>query len=173
MSRYRWNRPLRCTESMHFFPSMKGKSLACIDELLFKAVSCGDIRAMLNDEIVPKAHIGIYLALYARTTPHQELHTLPPDLQINLDDMSAVFDRPNVDNRKRGRPTKENSGGWSEDHKLAFEMHKMLASHDANRPGSATEAARILVKAGRVSGAGTEDSLIARLRTEFRKRYSS
>lgn len=175
MSRYRWTRPLRCIESMELFPALKGKSLPSLDELLFNAVSRGDIRAMLNDEIVPKVHIGIYLALYARSTPNQEPNTLPPDLQVSLDDMSAVFDRPNIDIRKRGRPTRENSGGWSEDRKLAFEMHKMLAGNPSSfrHATSAAEAARILVEAGRVLGAGTPENRAKRLVRAFRKYYSS
>ena len=174
MSRYRWTRPLRCIESMEFFPALTGKGIATLEELLFNAVSRGDIRTMLNGEIVPKAHIGIYLALYVRSAPNQGPYTLAPDLQINLDDLSAVFDRPNIDIRKRGRPLKENSGGWSEDRKLAFEMHKMLAGNPSvAQATSAADAARQLVEAGRVAGAGTPENRAKRLVRAFRVYYSS
>lgn len=173
MSRYRWLRPSKCLETMDFFPSVKGQTYEAMQKLLFDAVSRGDVRGMLNDELVPKAHIGVYLNLYARATTKQEPNTLPPDLALNYDDLCAVFDRPATDNRKRGRPVKEHSG-WPEDRKLAFEMHKMLAGHPDNRQAkSAAEAARMLVSEGRVSGAGTPESRAKRLERAFRKYYSS
>lgn len=141
--------------------------------LLFDAVSRGDIKAMLNDEVVPKAHIAVYLSLYANAPPQQEPNTLPPNLALSYDDLCAVFDRPTIDNRKRGRPTKEHTG-WPEDRMLAFEMHKMLAGHPSYRQASsAAEAARILVSEGRVAGAGTAESRAKRLERAFRKYYSS
>lgn len=158
---------------MDFFPSIKGQPYDVMQRLLFDAVSRGDVKGMLNDEVVPKAHIGVYLSLYARATVEQEPNTLPPDLALNYDDLCAVFDRPVIDNRKRGRPVKEHSG-WPEDRKLAFEMHKMLAGNPSTRRAkSAAEAARILVSEGRVSGAGTAESLAKRLERAFRKYYSS
>lgn len=158
---------------MDYFDAIKGKSYSEMQKLLFDAVSSGDVRGMLNDEIVPKLHIAIYLNLYARAAPEQAPNILPPDLSLNYDDVCAVFDRPAIDNRKRGRPVKEHSG-WPEDRKLAFEMHKMLAGHpDQRRANSAAEAARILVDAGKVSGAGTGDSRAKRLERAFRKYYSS
>jgi hypothetical protein len=173
MSRYRWLRPLKCLETMDFFPSLEGKTYEELEERLFEAVARGDVRGMLNDEIVPKAHIAVYLSLYARASPDQDPNTLPPDLALNYDDLHAVFDRPLIDNRKRGRPAKERSG-WSEDRELAYEMHKMLSGHpDLRRATSAAEAARILVNAGRVSGAGTPESRVKRLERAFRKYYSS
>ena len=173
MSRYRWLRPSSCLETMDFFPSIKGQPYEAMQKLLFDAVSRGDIRGMFNDEVVPKAHIGVYLSLYARATPEQEPNTLPPDLALNYDNLCAVFDRPVIDNRQRGRPVKEHSG-WPEDRKLAFEMHKMLAGNPSMRQAkSAAEAARILVENGRVSGAGTPESRAKRLVRAFRKYYSS
>jgi len=173
MSRYRWLRPSTCLESMAYFPAIKGQPYDAMQKLLFDAVSRGDVRGMLNDEIVPKAHIGAYLSLYARATPEQESNTLPPDLALNYDDLCAVFDRPVIDSRKRGRPVKEHSG-WPEDRKLAFEMHKMLACNPSTRQAkSAAEAARILVAEGKVSGAGTPENRAKRLERAFRKYYSS
>lgn len=173
MSRYRWLRPSKCLEAMDAFPSLSDRSYEENQKLLFDAVARGDIRGMLNDEIVPKAHIGVYLGLYARATPEQEPNTIAPDLALNYDDLCAVFDRPVVDSRKRGRPRKEHSG-WPEDRKLAFEMHKMLAGHPDHRQAtSATAAARLLVDQGRVSGAGTAESRVTRLVRAFRKYYSS
>lgn len=173
MSRYRWLRPSKCLETMDFFPSLKGQSYEKMRKLLFDAVSRGDIRAMTNDEVVPKAHIAIFLGLYARATLDQEVHTLPPDVALNYDDLCTVFDRPVIDSRKRGRPKKEDSG-WSEDRKLASEMHGMLAGRTAlPRARSAAEAARILVDTGRVAGAGTPESRAKRLVRVFRKYYSS
>ena len=99
---------------MDFFPAIKGQTYEAMQKLLFDAVSRGDVRGMLNDELVPKAHIAVYLSLYARATSEQEPNTLPPDLALNYDDLCAVFDRPAIDNRKRGRPVKEHSG-WPED----------------------------------------------------------
>jgi hypothetical protein len=128
---------------------------------------------MLNDEIVPKAHIAVYLNLYARASPDQDPHTLPPDVQLSYDDLQAVFDRRAIDNRKRGRPVKENSR-WSVDRQLAFEMHKMLAGHPRHQQvTSAAEAARFLVELGQVPGAGTDQSRAKRLERVFRKYYSS
>lgn len=159
---------------MDFFPAIKGKSYEAMQKLLFDAVSRGDVRGMLKDEVVPKAHIGTYLSLYARATAGQEPNILPPDLALNYDDLCAVFDRSVVDNRRRGRPVKEHSAGWPEDRKLAFDMHKMLAGHPDHRQAkSAAEAARILVQAGKVSGAGTPESRAKRLERAFRKYYSS
>jgi hypothetical protein len=173
MSRYRWLPPSKCLESMDYFPAIKGQPYDAMQKLLFDAVSRGDVRGMLNDEAVPKAHIGAYLSLYARATPEQEPNTLPPDLALNYDDLCAVFDRPVIDNRKRGRPVKEHSG-WREDRKLAFEMHKMLEGSPSTRQAkSAAEAARILVAEGRVSGAGTPENRAKRLERAFRKYYSS
>ena len=169
MSRYRWLRPSKCLETMDFFPSLKGREYTAMQKLLFDAVSRGDIRGMLNDEIVPKAHIRVYLSLYAHAPPEQEAHTLPPNLALNYDDLCAVFDRPVIDSRKRGRPVKEHSG-WPEDRKHAHEMHKMVSLGQAK---SAAEAARILVSEGRVSGAGTPENRAKRLERAFRKYYSS
>lgn len=170
MSRYRWLRASKCLETMDFLEGTKDQPYEGMQKLLFDALSRGDIRAMLNDEIVPKAHIAVYLRLYAHATPEQEPNTIPPDLALNYDDLCAVFDRPTIDNRKRGRPVKEHSG-WPEDRKLAFEMHRMLASQ--GRASSAAEAARILVDEGRVPGAGTPESRAKRLVRAFRKYYSS
>lgn len=173
MSRYRWLRPSKCLETMDHFPTIKGQPYEGMRKLLFDAVSRGDIKGMLNDEVVPSAHIGVYLSLYGRATHRQEPNSLPPDLALNYDDLCAVFDRPVIDNRKRGRPGKEHSG-WSEDRALAFEMHKMIAGNPSmRRAKSAAEAARILVSEGRVSGAGTAESRAKRLERAFRKYYSS
>lgn len=172
MSRYRWLKPSTCLETMGHFPSLEGREYDEIQKRLFDAVSRGDIRGMLNDEIVPRAHIGVYLALYSHATPDQEEHTLPPNLGLNYDDLCAVFDRPVIDNRKRGRPVKEHSG-WPEDRKLAREMHGMLCNPNVPQAKSAAEAARKLVEAGRVSGSGTPESRAKRLERAFRKYYSS
>jgi hypothetical protein len=158
---------------MDFFPALNGRSYEEMQELLFDAVSRGDIRGTINNEVVPKAHIATYLRLYARAWPEQPPHTLPADFPLNYDDLCAVFDRPTIDNRRRGRPIKEQSG-WTEDEKLAFEMHKMLAGHPGTKQAkSAAEAARILVEAGKVPGAGTVESRAKRLERVFRKHYSS
>jgi hypothetical protein len=173
VSRYRWLRPLKCLETMDHFPAIKDKSYEALQKLLFDAVARGDVRVLLNKEVIPKAHIGGYLSMYARSTPDQEPYSLPPDFDLSYDDLCAVFDRPVIDNRKRGRPPKEHSG-WSEDQQLAFEMHKMLAGHPRlPHAKSAAEAARILVEKGRVSGAGTPESRAKRLVRAFRKLYSS
>jgi len=173
MSRYRWLDPSKCLETMESFPSIKGQSYERRQKLLFDAVARGDIRGMLNDETVPKAHIGVYLRLYGHAAPEQEPNTLPPDLALNYDDLCAVFDRATIDNRKRGRPAKEHSG-WSDDRRLAFEMHKILAGHPSVRHAmSAAEAARMLVESGMVAGAGTPESRAKRLVNAFRKYYSS
>lgn len=158
---------------MDYFKAIKSQPYEAMQKLLFDAVARGDVKGMLNDEVVPKAHIGAYLSLYARATPEQGTHTLPPDLALNYDDLCAVFDRPVIDNRKRGRPVKEHSS-WPEDRKLAFEMHKMLAGNATTiQAKSAAEAARILVNEGKVSGAGTRESRAKRLERAFRKYYSS
>ena len=68
---------------MSVFPSLEEKSYEELENRLFDAVARGDVRAMLNDEIVPKAHIAVYLRLYARATTDQEPHTLPPNLALN------------------------------------------------------------------------------------------
>ncbi|MFZ1775193.1 MAG: hypothetical protein WAT78_14700 [Rhizobiaceae bacterium] len=173
MSRYRWLRPSKCIETMEFFPATKDQPYELMQKLLFDAVTRGDVRAMFNDEVVPKAHIGLYLTLYAHATPEQEPNTIPPNLGLNYDDLCAVFDRPVIDNRMRGRPVKENSG-WSEDRRHAAEMHSMLAGNPKfPRAKSAAEAARIIVNRGEVSGAGTPESLAKRLERAFRKYYSS
>ncbi|MEP2735355.1 MAG: hypothetical protein ABJP34_03575 [Erythrobacter sp.] len=173
MSRYRWLPPSKCLETMDYFPAIKGKSYQALQKLLFDAVASGAVRGMLNEEVVPKAHIGVYLGLYSLNMPEQEESTLPPNLALNYDDLCAVFDRPVIDNRKRGRPVKEHSG-WPEDRKLALEMHKMLAGPpDQRQAHSAAEAARVLVNEGRVSGAGTPESRAKRLERAFRKYYSS
>jgi|JI6StandDraft_1071083.scaffolds.fasta_scaffold331627_2 hypothetical protein len=173
MSRYRWLRPSKCLETMDHFPAIKDQPYEAMQKLLFDAVSRGDVKGMLNDEVVPKAHIAAYLSLYARATLEQELNTLPPDLALNYDDLCAVFDRPVIDSRKRGRPVREHSG-WPEDRKLALEMHKMLAGSPSTRKAkSASEAARFLVAEGRVSGAGTPENRAKRLERAFRKYYSS
>jgi hypothetical protein len=171
MSRYRWLRPLKCIGALSWYFPTKGMSYEARQELLFKAIECGDVRVMFNDVIVPKAHISTYLQQYARATPEQEPNTLPPDLLVNYDDLCAVFDRPNIDNRKRGRPVKEGSGP-SEDRKHAADMHGMLSGSEP-RAKSAAAAARMLVDEGRVSGAGTPESRAKRLERAFRKYYSS
>jgi hypothetical protein len=173
VSRYRWLRPSKCIETMDFFPSLIDTPNDVMQGLLFEAVERGDVRGTLNDEIVPKAHIGAYLSLYQRASPEQDPHTLPPDLALNYDDLCSVFDRPTIDSRKRGRPSKERSG-WDVDRRLAQEMHEMVSG----RPGlpkanSAAHAARMLVENGRVPGAGTDESRAKRLERAFRKYYSS
>src|SRR5829696_7889171 len=158
MSRYRWLPPSKCLETMEHFSSLKGATYEEMHKRLFDAVSRGDVRGMLKNEIVPKAHIAVYLGLHAGATTHHEPHTLPPDLALSYDDLTQVFDRPTIDNRKRGRPAKEHLA-WSEDRRLADEMHRMMAGGPRVQQGatSASEAARMLVEAGRVSGAGTPE----------------
>lgn len=171
MSRYRWLRPSKCIETMEYFPSLAGAPIERLQRLLFDAVARGDVESKLNDVEVPREHIAVYLSLYARAKPEQEPYTLPPDLALNYDHLCAVFDRPSVDNRKRGRPAQE---GFREDQRLAFEMHKMIAGPPATRrANSAAEAARILVEEGKVPGAGTPQSRAKRLERVFRKLYSS
>ncbi len=169
MSRYRWISPTKCLETMDFFSHIKSKSYQESEKLLFDAVASGAIKGMLNNEVVPKAHIGIYLSLYSQDKGNPQGNVLPPDLALCYDDLCAVFDRPSIDNRKRGRPKREHSG-WTEDRKLAFEMHKMMQKGKAR---SAAHAARIFVEAGLVSGAGTPESRAKRLERTFRKHYSS
>ena len=156
---------------MEGLPALLDTDYSLREKLLHQAVARGDIQTMLNGEIVPKAHITIYLELYARASQEQEPHILPPDLSINYDDLCAVFDRANPDDRKRGRPRKESSG-WSEDRLLAAEMHKMIAQAYPIA-SSAAQAARLLVQAGRVTGAGTPESKAKRLERVFRTYYSS
>jgi hypothetical protein len=172
MSSYRWITPRSAGESMYYFQNFASKTLEETDEMLWEAVKRGDIRVMINDVIVPREHIAYFLILYREACSDQPPFTLPPDMAVSYDDMLAVFDRARPDNRKRGRPVKENSG-WTEDQKLAFEMHKMLASNNPDKPNSPTAAARSLVLAGQVRGAGTEESKVKRLMREFRKRYTS
>ncbi len=159
---------------MECFPSLAGKSLPELHELLFSAVRRGDVRVIFNNVVVPREHIAAWVDNYSARWPEQGSHTLPPDFGLSSDDLSQVFDRPNHDNRKRGRPKKENSG-WSMERKLAHEMHQMLAGgiSGVTRPKSAAEAARILIEAGRLPGAGTDESRAKRLTNIFRKYYSS
>lgn len=173
MSRFRWLGSRKCLETMETFSSLEGQTYEAMEKLLFDAVARGDIRATLNDEIVPKAHIGMYLSLYRLSNPGQEPNTVPPDVALSYDDLCAIFDRPVIDSRKRGRPAKEASG-WSSDRLLAYEMHRMIAGDPSvSRANSAAEAARILVALGRVPGAGSPESLAKRLERTFRKYYSS
>ncbi len=172
MSSYRWLRPLRASESIGSLPNFKNCDADKCDELLWNAVAQGDVRAQINGVTIHKAHIRYFLLLYRTAFPEQPPFTISPDVGISYDDILAVFDRERPDNRKRGRPVRENTG-WTEDQKLAFEMHKMLAFNNPDRPSSPTAAARILVEAGRVKGAGTVESKTKRLMREFRKRYTS
>jgi hypothetical protein len=173
MSRFRWLRPMKCIETMEFFPSLIGMEHQELERQLRDAVARGDVKAMLNDVVVPKAHIAIYLSLIARAGPKDGAHALPPDLSLNYDDLRAVFDRPVIDARKRGRPTRE-SNGWSQDRKLTFEMHRMLAgAPGVPHASSAAQAARMLVEAGKVPGAGTSESRAKRLVRKFREHHSS
>ena len=171
MSQYRWLRPLKCLETMEYFPAILETDFANRSRKLFEAVARGDIRAKLNDVTIPPAHIEVYLSLYARATPDQELHTLPPDLAINYDDLCTVFDRPNVDDRKRGRPRKDGSSHLRE-RRLAAEMHRMLIN-PSPQATSAADAARQLVKTGRFPGSGTDENRAKRLERIFREYYSS
>jgi hypothetical protein len=43
---------------MVYFPSLKGKSLDELEQCLYEAAKRGDVRLMLDEEIVPMAHIG-------------------------------------------------------------------------------------------------------------------
>jgi hypothetical protein len=171
MSRYRWLKPSKCLDTMIYFPSLVSENYEQLERMLYEAVKRGDVKVLLNDEIVPKEHIAIYLNLAAKAFPEDGPYTLAPDLGLNYDDLCAVFDRPNPDRRTRGRPRKERSG-WSTDRQLAAEMHNMLAQ-PYPKVSSAAEAARLLVASRRVPGAGSEGSLAKRLERAFRKYYSS
>lgn len=48
MSRYRWLRPLKCLETMEFFPATKEQSYEVMQKLLFDAVARGDVKVMFN-----------------------------------------------------------------------------------------------------------------------------
>ncbi|WP_430429204.1 hypothetical protein [Parasphingorhabdus sp.] len=158
---------------MDFFPSLNGLEYSEVEKRLYDAISNGDVRTLLEDVVVPKPHIAIYLRLFQRAFPDQQPFTLPPNLGINYDDLCAFFDRPTIDNRKRGRPVKEHSG-WSEDRHHAAEIHRMLAGDPKyHQATSATDAARQLVVKGKVSGAGTDESKTKRLVRAFRKYYST
>lgn len=173
MSRYRWLPPSKTLEIMDRLPSMEDKTFEEMQKLLFDAVCRGDVKVMLNDEVVPRAHVTTYLSLYSLANSDQEPNTLPPNLMVNYDDLCAVFDRPVVDGLKRGRPFREHAG-WPVDRRLVQEMHVMLSGDPINRKAkSATEAARILIAAGKVPGAGTPESLAKRLVRAFRKYYTS
>jgi hypothetical protein len=173
MSSYRWLRPLRASESMTSLPALDGRNVDDCDELLWEAVKRGDVRVLMNDVVVPKAHIAYFLILYQKACPEQPPFTLPPDIGISYDDILKVFDRTRPDNRKRGRPIKENSG-WSEDRRHASEMHKMLSGNpDARQAQSAAHAARLLVDEGKVTGAATPENKAKRLERAFRKYYTS
>lgn len=169
MSRYRWLKPSKCIEEMEGFSALKGTEYQALQDLLFDAVSRGDVRVLLNDVVVPKAHIGIYLSLFLRSSPEPQLREIPTDLTLSYDDLCAVYDRPMIDNRKRGRPAKEHTV-WSEDRQAAYKMHLMLSKGEAN---SAAEAARKIVAMGLVSGGGMPESKAKRLVRAFRKYYSS
>lgn len=171
MSRYRWLRPLKCAETMSQFPSLKEHDFEQLERLLHSAVERGDVRILMNDVEIPSVQVGSWLALYARACPDQPAWTLPPDILLSYDDLCKVFDRPNIDARKRGRPAKERSG-WDEDRHHAHTIHRMLASANP-KAKSAAEAARLLVATGTVSGHGTKESIAKRLERAFRKYYSS
>lgn len=171
MSRYRWLRPLKCAETMSCLPQLKQKTFDELEQLLHAAVERGDIRILMADVEVPKAHVKSWLGLYARACPDQPAWTLPPDILLSYDDLCSVFDRPNIDGRKRGRPPKERSG-WDEDRQHAATMHRMLSGTNP-KARSAAQAARILVASGQVSGHGTVESICKRLERAFRKYYTS
>jgi hypothetical protein len=173
VSRYRWLEVRKCLERLECLPALKGKEYEELEALLHDAVKRGAIAVLLNDVEIPKEHIAVYLSLFARAYPEQPSYKLPYDAVLSLDHLYAVFDRPSIDSPTRGRPRKDESG-WSEDHKLAAEMHRMIAGHPRfPRARTATEAARILLNAGRILGAGTPESKIKRLVRVFRKYYTS
>lgn len=173
MSRYRWLTPHKSVEALESFPAFDDADYSTRQQALHRAVSRGDVRTILNDELVPKAHILIYLALYARASVDQDAHVLPPDLSVNYDDLCAVFDRRNIDDRKVGRPSRSSAKSLA-DRLLAAEMHKMIA-----RPNpiaaNATQAAKLLIQSGRspANSMIEMDSHVKRLVRQYQKHFSS
>ena len=173
MSQRRWDRPHKIVETLELFPAFKDTDYCGRQQAVHDAVARGTIQTMLNDELVPKAHIAIYLNLYARANSDQDAHVLPPDLLISYGDICAVFDRPNIDNRKVGRPSRSSAKSLA-DRLLAAEMHKMIARPNpiAANP---TQAAKLLIQSGRspANSMIEMDSHVKRLVRQYQKHFSS
>ena len=65
---------------MDFLSALNGQTYEEMERRLYEAVARGDIRSMLNDEVVPRAHIGAYRGLVARASVDKKPNSLPSDL---------------------------------------------------------------------------------------------
>lgn len=164
-SGYRWLSPAQCLENMKVFPGLRGRTDESLHELLFQAVSSGDIRGLLYDAVVPQAHIKVYLTLYLYCA-NQIANKLPSDLSLSYDDLCAVFGKPVVDKKERG-PDVEESGGSPPDRPVTYEKHRRLTENTTDPQISAAQAARLLLSASRVSGARIPASSAKRLVRAF------
>jgi len=164
-SAYGWLSPSRCLEKMKLFPRLQGRTYESLHELLFQAVSSGDIRGMLYETVVPQAHIKVYLTLYLHCA-NQTSNKLPSDLALSFDDLCAVFGKSVVDRRERG-PDHEESGGWPEDRTVPYEPLRAQAGNHTDAQISAAQAARLLLGASRVSRPRTTASRAKRVVRAF------
>ncbi len=156
-SRDRWEAPPKCLEAMKVFPNLQGRTSESLEELLFQAVSRGDIRGKLFDAVVPKPHIKVYLTLYLHCA-NQIRNKLPSDLALSCDDLCALFDK-SVGANQESRPDIKEHSGWPQDRSLADEVHHLQPPSDSPLPPiSAANAARLLLSASRVSRAGNAET---------------
>lgn len=167
---YRWLPPSKCLEAMEVFPRLRGQTRKSLQELLFQAVSRGDIRGMLYEVVVPKAHIGVYLTMYLHCT-NQSSNIVPSDLALSYDDLCRLFDRPPIGNQERRRTFEEHSGSPKE-RTLASERRRIMPDDASVRPIIAAQAARTLLSARSVPSAGNFENWAKRALRRFLEYFS-
>jgi hypothetical protein len=156
MSRLLWLSAPECLESIVKLSGLKGATSERLHELLFEAVCRGEIRAMLNEVVVPKEHIKVLLTLYVYCA-NQSSNKLPTDLALSFDDICAVFDIKVVDDEKPQLPVRP------EDRTPSGNAHRRPPEDPSVPPISAAEAASIILSASSASTGGAFQDLSGRL----------
>jgi hypothetical protein len=151
---------------MDSFPSLRERTSEELHELLFQAVSRGKIRAMLNEAVVPKAHINVILTFYIHCAELAR-NSLPADLALSYGDLCTVFEPQFVETRELGGLLEDQRGSPAEltsEYEMPPKVPEDSPSPDRN---SAAQAARILLAARTNFEAGTAEGAGKRLVRAF------
>lgn len=171
MKHNRWLTPAECLEIIELFPTRTGRPLESFNEQLFQAVARGDIRGMLRDVIVPKAHIQVYLTLYLHCA-NLRSNELPSDLTLSYEDVCAVFD-PELFHNEERQGAVEQLNSRIGDRVARHESKSALAEEPSVEPISAAEAAGILLGASSISSGTTFAGRARRMVQAFLKHFDS
>ncbi len=149
MPTYAWATPRNADE---YYLQAAGRTPAD----LWQAVHDGHVRVSIRDVEFSGDQIRALLELLHWNVPESKREfELPIWMVVNVDDVERTLCGESLPKKRRGRPKKTREQS-NRDYRLAREVAQMLGTGEVT---SVSEAARLLIDAGKVGGASDEAAM--------------